>query len=562
MIYSRISSGLEFLDASFGGLYSNRSYLLRGPAQSGRTTVAIQFLLAGVENDESGILISSDRIENVILKAEAIGLSLESYLMENRLILMEYPKEILNGKFQLGGVIHLLGEIEKYVVNYGCSRIVFDTLIPLLAKAREPHLTNFVYSLMNSLEALRGTVIVTVGEPNSPSATRITELIEDAVIGSFVLGGIALRQGYQRTLAIHKMINPLFPPHTFKVKFEYGVGLALDVEGVTGEIGTVLHGNVTIMELPLHIAVLDRDEDTQAHLEEIFAKGSQVALVESEEELLSQHLLLDYDVVMINTRTAPNWHQIIPIVREANPRQPIYVISESKHTSVSYQTVKQVGGDGLFIKPLPKQDVLKAIEKAFRTYNTLDEIIEKRVRSSVSNLPEDFANPSMEMTSDFALMSKPTDNLISLSVFKEQVQVQILRASQGQFKSNFALVSFRMINTPEITKLPNLPLGLELVKKVAELISISIRGVNDRACRSMDKVVVLLEECDKEGADAFVKRVFIEMKTEIESKLSIQIGKHLLISNAIAVYPKDGNDVQTLVSFVTDQSRNFKLITH
>ncbi|MCX7835484.1 MAG: hypothetical protein N2450_05375 [bacterium] len=560
MIYSRISSGLEFLDATYGGLYSNRSYLLRGPSQSGRTTAALQFLLAGVENNEAGILISSDRIENVILKAESVGLSLENYLMDNRLILMEYPKDIINGRFQLGGIIHLLGEIERYINNYGCSRIVFDTIIPLLSKAREPHLTNYVYSLMNSLDALHGTILVTSGEPNSPVATRITELLEDAVVGSFVLSSIPLRQGTQKTFSVHKMINPLFPPQTFKIKFEYGTGIVLDESGIAAEMGSESLTHVNIQEIPLHIAVLDRDEDTQSYLEDIFAKGSHVVLVESEEELLSQHLLLDYDVVLINTRCAPNWHQIVPVVREANPKQPIYIISESRVGSISYQAVKQIGADGLFYKPMAKQDVLKAIEKAFRTYGILDDIIEKRLRSPLTNMPVDFESPAIMGDQVVVEQTTKTGNLITLAVFKEQVQLQILKSNQGSYKSSFALVSFRMISTPEITKLPNLPLGLELVKKVANIISVSLRGANDRACRSMDKVIVLLEDCDKEGAEAFVKRVFHEMKSEIQAKLNIQIGKHLMISNAIAIYPKDGSDVQTLISHVTDHSRNFKLI--
>ena len=111
MLYSRISSGLDFLDASIGGLYSNRCYLLRGPGQSGRTTVGMQFLLGGLENGESTMMISNDRIENVILKSEAMGISLESYLMDNRLILMEYPKEI-GENFQYSHIINLLGEVE------------------------------------------------------------------------------------------------------------------------------------------------------------------------------------------------------------------------------------------------------------------------------------------------------------------------------------------------------------------------------------------------------------------------------------------------------------------
>ncbi|MDP8229343.1 MAG: ATPase domain-containing protein [Candidatus Electryoneaceae bacterium] len=145
MFYAKISSGLDFLDASIGGLYSNRCYLLRGPSHSGRTTMILQFLLSSLEQGENGIMISSDRIENVILRAEAMGFALEQYLMDNKLILMEYPQDIINGNFNYGGIVNLLGEIEQYIQLYNCTRLAVDTLLPLLIRPREPHFCQFLF---------------------------------------------------------------------------------------------------------------------------------------------------------------------------------------------------------------------------------------------------------------------------------------------------------------------------------------------------------------------------------------------------------------------------------
>lgn len=228
MLFSRTTSGLDFVDVSVGGLYSNRTYILRGPSQSGRTTVCLQFLISGIENGENGIMISSERIENVILKAEQLGLSLDKYLMDNRLVLIEYPKEILTGHYQYGGIIQLLGEIEEYIQHFNCQRLVFDTLTPLLIKPREQEQANYIYSLMNALESLNTTALVTTGSPNSAAATRIIDLLEDAAVGSFVTDLIPSEDDPQRIFTIRKMVNPMNPPQSMKIRIEYGQGIVQD----------------------------------------------------------------------------------------------------------------------------------------------------------------------------------------------------------------------------------------------------------------------------------------------------------------------------------------------
>ena len=98
---------------------------------------------------------------------------------------------------------------------------------------------------------------------------------------------------------------------------------------------------------------------------------------------------------------------------------------------------------------------------------------------------------------------------------------------------------------------------LELVKRIAVNVQTSLRGINDNACRYMDKVVVLLENSDKEGSRAFTRRVIKELRTELQSKLNLQVGKHLNILSAILTFPEDGEVADELMHQVTDVSRNF-----
>lgn len=552
MLYSRISSGLDFLDAAAGGLYSKRSYLLHGPSQSGRTTAVLQFLLAGIENGENGILISSDRIENVILKAETIGIPLESHLIANRLVLMEYPKEILSGRFHYGTIIQLLGEFEQYIQHYNCSRLAFDTLLPLLTMAREPHLVNYIYSLMNSLEALGVTVLVTTGEPNSPIALRITQLIEDAAVGSFALSRVDTRQGMQRFFAINKLVDRFTPPSSFRVKLDYGVGLAQDIQAELPS-GTGATSNVSINEVPVHAGLLDESEDSQTQLEEIFGKGSQVLPFETVEDLSKQIAGLDCDLFFINiSRPGLHWQRVLKMLREAYPKLPLFLFSEERNLRFTHQQAKLAGADALFFRPFVPNDITRALEKSLRSYGTFDELIARRSRSLRSDdLPVDLMDGGGNGQRDAGAGS----SLLPPAAFRELVHRQVWKSNQS--KTRCALVSFKMVYTGELPKVPNLPQGLELVLRVAQIVTASLRGVSDSASRYMDKVVVVLEDSDRKGAQAFARRVIAELKAELLEKLNIQINKHINILTAIAIYPEDADNVNDLMFQVTDVSRNF-----
>lgn len=550
-MYAKISSGLDFLDASTGGIYAKRSYLLHGPTQSGRTTAVLQFLLGGIENGENGILISSDRIENVILKAETVGIPLESHLIANRLVLMEYPKEILSGRFHYGTIVQLLGEFEQYIRHYNCSRLAFDTLLPLLTMAREPHLVNYVYSLMNSLEALGVTVLVTTGEPNSPTAQRIIQLIEDAAVGSFGLSRTDTREGFQRFFTINKLVDKFMPPMTFRVKMELGVGLMQEmrVESETREPAQVGAG-VSIGSVPVRIGVLGGDEDTVAQIEEIFAPGSEVISFDSMEDLSRQALGMDCDLFLLNISSANMaWQRALKMLREGFPKMPIFLFSEERNLRFTYQQAKLAGADALFIKPFVPTDLVRAFEKALRGFGTFEDVVATRSRvHSLKGLPQD-------LTEGQGKGNESLDNLLSITAFRDMIHGQIYKANQN--KTRCALVAFRVVYTGELPKTSALPQGLELVMKVARVVVGSLRGVRDVGCRYMDKVVVLLEESDRKGAQAFARRVTNEMKVELAEKLNLQIDKHINVLTAIAVYPEDADNVAELLSQVTDVSRNF-----
>ncbi len=557
MLFQRIGSGLDFLDATIGGLYSNRVYLVRGPSQSGRTTVSLQFLMDGLENGENTMMVSNDRIENVILKAETMGLSLENAIMENRLILMEYPKEIGSADFQYSHIINLLGEIEQYIKHYKCTRLVFDTLIPLLSNQERTHLVNFIYSLINSLEELDVTTLVVAGEPNSPVAQKIIQLLEDAVVGSFSLSSISNLEGEQRIMTVHKMVEPMKPPSVFKIKFEYGVGLVLDKQGPKTHLpqsNSVLKIS-EIMDLAVHVAIVGNDDDTTVQIEEIFHPESNIMVFDTQEEFIQQMYHMDIDLLIINLiNPTINWREIIQACSEPFPNLPKFVAVDRNNRRLTHQSVKLIGGDGLFIKPIDPNDLIAAYTKSLKGYGTLNALVTKRrVDTPTADMPDDFSSVPEELEEKIA--GESDINVMTPQAFRENLHRQVWHSRQNQ--TSLTLVSFKIMYTTTYAQQEDAPQGLELVKKVASIVQSTLRGLDDSTCRYMDKVVVLLEDTEKASATAFIRRVVAELKSELASQMNIYIGKHLNILSAVVSYPEDSDNGDDLMFQVTDVSRNF-----
>jgi circadian clock protein KaiC len=75
----RVPTGVEGLDNILGGgLPRNRIYLVEGKAGTGKTTLALQFLLEGARRGERGLYVTlSETKEELVAVARSHGWSLD-----------------------------------------------------------------------------------------------------------------------------------------------------------------------------------------------------------------------------------------------------------------------------------------------------------------------------------------------------------------------------------------------------------------------------------------------------------------------------------------------------
>jgi circadian clock protein KaiC len=138
-----ISSGVPGLDAVLGGGFSvHRFYLIEGVPGSGKTTLALQFLLEGVKRDESVLYISlSETEEEIRAVAHSHGWPLEGV----RLLEVVASEQVLAPEQQY--TVFQPDEVElsettkailKEVETYRPARVVFDSLSELRMLASSP----------------------------------------------------------------------------------------------------------------------------------------------------------------------------------------------------------------------------------------------------------------------------------------------------------------------------------------------------------------------------------------------------------------------------------------
>ena len=104
----RIYSGIIGLDAlTQGGLKKKSINLVVGGAGSGKTILAIQFLVEGIKRGEPGIYITFEEKKEKLYEDMALfGWDLAKYEKENKLFFLEYtPEQVKNVLVEGGGEI-------------------------------------------------------------------------------------------------------------------------------------------------------------------------------------------------------------------------------------------------------------------------------------------------------------------------------------------------------------------------------------------------------------------------------------------------------------------------
>jgi circadian clock protein KaiC len=198
-----------FDEITGGGLPRGRTTLLVGGPGSGKTILALQFLVHGAQHcKEPGIFVAFEETSKRILaNAESFGWKLVE-LLRKKLFFMDAqprPDLIQSGNFDLSG---MLAALEVQIKDMGARRIVFDALDIVLALLPDPGAKRReLYRLHEWLVARELTGIITAkadGDETSSVSQQPFRSMLFMVDCAVILNHSVVRGVSQRNLRVQK----------------------------------------------------------------------------------------------------------------------------------------------------------------------------------------------------------------------------------------------------------------------------------------------------------------------------------------------------------------------
>ena len=180
-----ISTGVSGLDEMLGGgTLTGNSILVAGPAGSGKTTIAIQFIAEGIKHNEPGVIaIFEETIPKYLDQAKGFGIDLEEMVKQGKLEMVYIRPLDLS-------VDETLYTIQDAVERVGATRVVLDSISGLqaaLAPTFEHDFRESLYRLLGAMTGVGITVFMTVEVMENYNELRFTPHIISFLTHDIVL---------------------------------------------------------------------------------------------------------------------------------------------------------------------------------------------------------------------------------------------------------------------------------------------------------------------------------------------------------------------------------------
>jgi len=180
-------TGIQGLDEiTGGGIPKHRPTLLLGNSGSGKTIMAMEFLVNGIGMfDEPAVFMAfEEKKDELVMNLKSLGFSLEEYIANNKIyieqVLLDKNEIRETGMYDLEG---LFVRLEQAIYKVKAKRVVLDSLDTLFSGFDNNILRSEFTRLLSWLKEKEVTAIIT-SEIGDPFLTRmgIEEYVADCVI--------------------------------------------------------------------------------------------------------------------------------------------------------------------------------------------------------------------------------------------------------------------------------------------------------------------------------------------------------------------------------------------
>ncbi|MHB1435127.1 MAG: RAD55 family ATPase [Thermoplasmata archaeon] len=151
------STGIPGLDPLLGGGFiEGRIYLVIGDVGTGKTTFALQFLLAAAHQGGRGLLVTTTtKPSEVVEMADSLGLDLRDQMRKGRIVILDITQQLDELKSKGFADIwryraflsRIIDDLSTQAAKLGADRIAIDTLTPLTPVRKYDEIREFIKDL-------------------------------------------------------------------------------------------------------------------------------------------------------------------------------------------------------------------------------------------------------------------------------------------------------------------------------------------------------------------------------------------------------------------------------
>ena len=237
----RVATGIAGLDEMLaGGFLPGSAVLLRGAPGTGKTSIALQFLVYGAGQGEPGLMISFEEFPQSIHRdAEALGYNLRE-LEEKELLHLHFtsPQVLLESLESPDS------SLSRLLLNGSIRRVALDSVTHFTRITRDPFELRSVYNtVINALKREQVTSLL-IGEDSRFEAQRFEQgklsYIVDAIV---LLRYVEIDSAVQRAVVVMKMRGS---PHAkeirhYEISSQNGIAVTGLFEGREGILSGISH---------------------------------------------------------------------------------------------------------------------------------------------------------------------------------------------------------------------------------------------------------------------------------------------------------------------------------
>ncbi len=220
-------SGLAPLDRQIGGFVPGRPYIISGNPGTGKSCACLEFIDAGVQQGERGLILTHDDPGDLLDSAEFLGIDLGESLLNDRVRMVTFQLDFIRRFMRAASPTLAFEELLRHIGDEPVQRVSIDSIVPFLEGGGAG--SQAVFALVDFLDAIQATAVITYpGDLAGLYDQRLEPLLQRAG-GVFHLQASehGRRRGY---LNIRKLRHQAPSVAPVRYKIDPGFGYAQDGE--------------------------------------------------------------------------------------------------------------------------------------------------------------------------------------------------------------------------------------------------------------------------------------------------------------------------------------------